>query len=44
MVNIPALKSHISLIKNKYSSQQEYRVIKKGFDKTIFIVKEEKLF
>ena len=44
MINFSALKSHICLIKNKYSSQQEYRVIKEGFDKTIFIVKEEKLF
>ena len=44
MINFSALKSHISLIKNKYSSQQEYRIIKEGFDKTIFIVKEEKLF
>ena len=44
MVNFPALKSHISLIKNKYSSQQEYRIIKESFNKTIFIVKEEELF
>ena len=36
-VNYPALKSHICLIKNKYSSQQEYRVIEEGFDQKIFI-------
>ena len=44
MVNYSALKSHISLIKNKYSSQQEYRVIKEHFDPKKYIVKEEELF
>ena len=44
MVNYSALKSHISLIKNKYSSQQEYRVIKERFDPKKYIVKEEELF
>ena len=37
MVIYLALKSYISLIKNKYLSQQEYRVIKDGFDKTILL-------
>ena len=37
IINYPALKSHICLIKNKYLSQQEYRVIKEGFDPKIFI-------
>ena len=42
--NYTAIKSQLSLIKNKYSSQQEYRVVKEHFDPRKYIVKEEELF
>ena len=44
MPTYKALKSHFSLIKNNYSSKEEYRVIKENFDPKKYIVLEEELF
>ena len=44
MPNFSTLRSHISLIKNKYSSKQEYKIIKEYFDPKKYIIREEELF
>ena len=44
MQNYSTLKSQISLIKNKYSSKQEYKIIKEHFDPKKYIINEEELF
>ena len=44
MLNYSTLRSHISLIKNKYSSKQEYKIVKEYFDPKKYIIREEELF
>ena len=43
-INWSTLKSQMSLMRNKYSTKQEYRIIKENFDPQKYIVKEEELF
>ena len=42
--NYSTIKSRISLINNKYTNRQEYRIIKEHFDPKKYVVKEEEIF